>query len=289
MILGGCIGFFTQFIACGAKIYKVSLTEDHDYNSVPEYSHDPQSHYFGIHASSGWQKTPIPFKISAELNDQQKEGLVRAMHTWELAVGKTLFEYQGLESHSGDSFSNLYQSLDDDTNGYYLDQNWKKTGKSSLVLATTVWTNDTNNLDIISTADIRFNSENYLIGNSYHIEMTPDETREVVDMESLALHELGHLLGLSHISEEHDRHSIMNPSLYVGEGLATRTLSEEDVLRIQTIYGCENESCDLNYVMEKLNAREAGTVSENEPYFSSQNLLKSRPTQAISSTSETSE
>ena len=78
---------------------------------------------------------------------------------------------------------------------------------------------------------------------------TPE--KEVVDMESLALHELGHLLGLAHVPEETDAYSIMNPTLYIGEGLANRKY-RNDIELIQRIYGCENEAYDVDDLYSQL-------------------------------------
>ena len=75
--------------------------------------------------------------------------------------------------------------------------------------------------------------------------MIRNDERLVVDMESLALHELGHLLGLSHVDQSLDRYSIMNPSLLIGEGLITRNISRGDIARLQKIYGCAGTACDI--------------------------------------------
>ena len=266
VLFGVGIVVFANFIACGARMYKVSLAEDHAKDSIPRHAHDPESQYYGIHAVDGWQKLPIPFKVSIEMQEQQVTGLLKAMQTWETAAGQKLFDFRGTDTAVGDSFRDLYTSLRDDVNGHYLDNNWTKTGKSKLVLATTIWSNVESNGDAISTADIRFNSESYLIGNSFQLDQRPDDHREIVDMESLALHELGHLLGLSHISETEDRHSIMNPSLYIGEGLATRSLSRQDVERIQRIYPCPN-TCDFDEIMFKLEQLSQDNADEETEFF----------------------
>jgi uncharacterized protein YjaZ len=73
----------------------------------------------------------------------------------------------------------------------------------------------------------------------------PIDEREIVDMQSLATHELGHWLGLAHVPEEYDSSSIMNPSIMIGEGLANRSLSMGDIQRIQKIYGCTGTACDI--------------------------------------------
>ncbi|MCX6126944.1 MAG: matrixin family metalloprotease, partial [Proteobacteria bacterium] len=95
---------------------------------------------------------------------------------------------------------------------------------------------------VIADADIHYNSDIYFISDA--LTKQPIDGREIVDMQSLALHELGHLLGLAHVDESYDSSSIMNPSLYIGAGLSTRSLSIGDVGRIQKIYNCAGSACD---------------------------------------------
>ena len=240
------VGAFTNFIACGAQLYKTSLVGDDTPppTTVSEAnSGDPSSYEFGLHAPSGWVALPVIYKADRTLSAIQLTALQAAMHTWEVAVGKPLFAYKGVHaSITGDTFRDLFSSLSDMVNGQYLDNNWSKTGKSKQVLATTIWTNPNNAYKSIDNADIHYNSDLYLITDAIHESAVDD--REVVDMQSLATHELGHLLGLSHIADSYDSSSIMNPSLIIGEGLATRSISVGDVKRVQKIYGCTGTACD---------------------------------------------
>ena len=247
------MGLFAGFVSCGAQFYKVSLEDDtREMASATSGSDDPKAPNFGLHAPGGWVELPIPFMTSSELTPAQIKGLKQAMATWERAVGKQLFDFKGVQRDiTGDSFGDLYSSLDDSLNGHYLDANWGKTGKSRVVLATTIWENDPDDPGKILTADIRYNHEFYTLGDSF--ELKPKDGREVVDMQTLALHELGHLLGLSHINASSDGQSIMNPSLYIGEGLANRRLSRGDIQRAQKIYGCAGSACDIEKTLAELN------------------------------------
>lgn len=242
---------FGGFIACGAQMYKVSLQHDIDPKVAQRANANPKSPTYGIHAANGWKQLPISFRVGNVMQKDQKNLLESAMKKWEWAVGKKLFKFEGVHTGiDGDKFPNLYSSLSDMVNGNYLDFDWEKTGKPAEVLATTIWQNAPSDESYIDTSDIRYNTQLYLIGDS--LKLTSDGKREVVDMESLALHELGHLLGLAHIEEKIDSYSIMNPQLYIGEGLVTRKLSRGDLTRIQSIYGCIGKSCDLDAMVEEM-------------------------------------
>ncbi len=252
----GSVAFlFGNFIACGAQMYRVSLTDDHNAAQVSIEATDPNSPAFGLHSPHGWVKLPIEFKVGNSMDPEQKSGLLAAMKTWEIATGKTLFKYIGVQDGvDGDSFPDLYSSLKDAVNGQYLDANWKKTGKPDVVLATTIWNNSTHDSAAISTADIRFNVQGYVLGNSQtlkgaYVEAT-GQFKDPVDMQTLALHELGHLLGLAHVSSDMDAVSIMNPYVYIGEGLTNRHVSTGDIERIQKIYGCEGAVCDVDKALD---------------------------------------
>lgn len=243
---------FVNFVACGSQLYQVSVAEDFQPSSAVNAANpdmnDPESTLYAIHAPSGWTQLPILFRFGKHMNQEQKLHFAAAIKIWEWAVGKTLFTYAGIHDDTdGDSFTDLFSSLDDNVNGQYLDGDWAKTKKAKYVLATTIWSNGPD-YNLISKADIRFNHQHYIIGDSL-IQLS-EENRNVVDMQSLALHELGHYLGLAHVQAEVDSLSIMNPSLFIGEGLTSRKLSKGDIERIQMVYGCEGDACSVDGLLE---------------------------------------
>jgi hypothetical protein len=230
------------FVACGAQSYRISVhgetaeTVDRP-NTGTSGSNLSAGNLPGVHSASGWKRSlPIRFVTSAEIDEGVVKQLQTAMKSWEDAVGKNLFQYDGGENRTGGDFRQLYEPLSDSVNGNYFDANWfKATGKSNSVLATTIWENNARDKSSIVKADIRYNAEFYIFGNS--LEEFSEGARTIVDMESLALHELGHLLGLAHVKEDEDRFSVMNPSLFIGEGMITRRLSRGDINRIRSVYG----------------------------------------------------
>jgi hypothetical protein len=238
------------YVACGAQKYRVPIhgnepdaagqrptTASGGQAATEPTSAGAAQSLFGVHSSRGWaKKLPVHFRTSKEMSEPVAVLLKKAMTTWESAVGKSLFVYDGSDEKQGSNFRELYSPLDDAINGHYFDFAWTKaTGKAATVLATTIWENDPKDATSIVKADIRYNNEFYLFGDT--LKEFSQGQRTIVDMQSLALHELGHLLGLMHISETVDRYSVMNPSLFIGEGMITRRLSAGDIERIRTVYG----------------------------------------------------
>jgi len=249
---------FSQFIACGAQMYQMSLHDDID--EAASTGGGNKRVEFGIHSAAGWQALPIHFKVGRQLDKAQQDGLVAAMKTWETAVGRKLFAFDGVDTRDGDDFTDLRGSLPDFVNGHYLDMNWQKTGKAETVLATTIWQNSAADVNAIDTADIRFNVAKYLIADS--LEAMSTDAKVVVDMESLALHELGHLLGLDHVQAKDDDLSVMNPKLFIGEGLITRRLSKGDLQRIQKVYGCQGATCDIESLYASMESSDSKSTTK---------------------------
>ena len=268
---------FINFVACGAKMYQISLDHDH---SSSNNSSEQSSNIEGIHMLDGWgNQIPIPFSLSVEMQGQMRQSILSAMRTWEYAVGKRLFLEKGVDQRTGDDFVDLNSSLIDQINGQYLDDNWQKTQKKPQVIATTIWhsifTNTFPRKMVISTADIRFNFQYYNLGDSYKILASDD--RKVVDLESIALHELGHLLGLGHIDQSVDPSSVMKPMFLIGENLSKRKLSRGDIKRIQMIYGCAGSACNIDSTYLAMERNEPLSMISN--YSSTDNYASDNLTQ----------
>ena len=248
---GALVGLFTGFIACGAENYRADLKDD-IVSVTDNSSNSGNEDYYGIHAKDGWINLPIPMKFGENVPEKNISMIKKAIHSWETAIGKTLFNFTGTHKGvHGDSFTELYDSLTGDSvNGHYFDYDWDKTGKHKAVLGTTIWSTPLSTVDKIVTADIRYNLQEYIMGDAL-VDLS-EGNKIIVDLESLAIHEAGHLLGLAHVDEETDEYSIMNPSLFIGEGLTTRIPSRGDIERIQKIYGCSGDACDVDATLLKL-------------------------------------
>jgi hypothetical protein len=258
------------FISCGGS-KKTSLAGDHKTQKIPQESKDPESEFFGIHSTQGWFVQPIQYSLSVNMTQEQQDGLKFAIETWEAAIGKPVLQFMQFVPDDEKKFLKISDSLGDDINGFYINFDWARFGRSSAILATTVWTQNQNDGRYIDKADIHFNGENFLLVNTLQKRIDSLSPDNIVDMESLALHELGHLMGLTHVEESVDPMSIMNPSLYIGPGMTRRSLSKGDILRIQKIYSCEGEVCDIEKAMELLKERNKRTRDEEILFYSSDN------------------
>jgi hypothetical protein len=133
--------------------------------------------------------------------------------------------------------SNLSDWLKRPENTVIPERFWCRTGKEREVLGSTLW--DGTMEKPITRSSIVFNTEFYIItdalSSSWSGQNLPQSV-EVVDAQSLALHELGHLVGLSHVAQDADPTSIMNPTLFIGLGMASRNISNGDRERIRSIY-----------------------------------------------------
>lgn len=235
----GMVGLISSitggFVACGAQTYRIPVNNDVGVVSKNGMS-AAINNIEGIHSPQGWAgRLPIGYRFAPDVDPQKRLQIQKAMLTWEKGAEVSLFNYEGLDDRIGRDFVGLYKPLDDMINGHYFDETWViSTNKPAEVLATTIWENDASNKGVIIKADIRYNSENYILGNS--LENYSEGEKVIVDLESLALHEIGHLLGLAHMSEDDDPFSVMLPTLFIGEGTYARVLSDGDTERIRRIY-----------------------------------------------------
>lgn len=221
--------------APGKKVKGILLPQsgDTDVESNDGDANAPGAPYYGIHAPKGWYSVPIVLRFEDKVPEDIRTGMRHAARTWNDAVGFDLLTFD-LEHEVATRDSDLYGRLKDNLSTIGVESKWACTGKPSLVIGTTIWDNAADNQDLIVTGDVVLNTEFYLISDAETAKADGD--REVVDAESLALHELGHLIGLGHIWSTVDPESVMAHTVFIGEGITNRALSEGDIERVRRIY-----------------------------------------------------
>lgn len=143
-------------------------------------------------------KEKIELIITNTVPQQLKGAIYRAAQTWEVRMGKQIFEIKE------DSTGSMNNPKKDGRNAIYYLQNWESNRRSEQGRTSVYWANNQ-----ITEADIRLNGYDF----SYYNE---DKSQLVTgaglvqassgaigySFEALVLHELGHFLGLKH-TEDH--------------------------------------------------------------------------------------
>lgn len=190
----------------------------------------PYESPFRIHSLGGWETRPVVLRFEERVPASVRTGVVNAARTWNEAIG---YDFLLFEGETPVFRGALYDRLNDTVSTVAVERHWCRTSKPSMVLGTTVWDNGKSDKTQITTADLVLNAEHYALDDA--MQATALDERQIVDVESLALHELGHLLGLAH-SMGYEGNSVMQPSLYIGPGLSSRKLFDLDIARIRFLY-----------------------------------------------------
>lgn len=187
-----------------------------------------------IHSQSGWA-APVNFFLATGAPEYIVEAVTRAAHTWNDAIGRDVLIYKGRVPL--ERTGNLYDSLDDEKTVVYYERAWTTTTtKPRTTLATTIWENDTTSHEAIVRGDIILNGQTYLFQDSTQKAVTAGREADIVDSETVLLHEMGHLLGLDHTTQTDDPDSVMHSHTYIGPNIFKRDLSEGDKGNIRSIY-----------------------------------------------------
>ena len=210
-------------------------------NGGTSYHYDPPTNPATTSSSPiSWNPSSFPLVIyvPAEMNTFQTS-INNAGNTWNVALGFKVFNFvfNNDVANSGMSIPNTqwvhkFDSLYDNLFGLYkiLDPAWNYENVSSEVLA---FTGTIAQNVKITHADLLFNFQN----TSFNFGDANDGTafaNQRVDFQSVLTHELGHFLGLNHVSSSEDSLSIMLAT--INKGTVKRNLSQGDLSRIRVLY-----------------------------------------------------
>lgn len=214
--------------SCGGGQQREISERRSDLNAEIELTSSP------YHSSNGWQKK-IELYVDVEANDDIVQATLNAIDKWNDAAGREIIKYQGREEDS--SVTSLYAPLNDQRTVLYTVSNWRAaTAKDKAVLGTTVWEDDVSDEQTIVRGDILLNTEEYLYQDASKEATDPTRTNDVVDAETVVIHEIGHLLGLNHVDFDLDPDSVMHTHATIGPNQYQRVLSESDISLIQRLY-----------------------------------------------------
>jgi hypothetical protein len=176
---------------------------------------------------------PLVIYIPADMSPYETS-ILSSEKAWNDALGFEAFRFIFNDnSKLNTQWSKQYDSLYDNYFGVFkiFNPTWNYTDIGSSVLAFTGTL--TQNGKIIH-ADVLFNFQNYSFGD---VNDGSSNAINTIDFESVLTHELGHFLGLQHISTSEDAYSVMLPK--ISRGVAKRVLSNGDVARIKALYNLQ--------------------------------------------------
>lgn len=188
-------------------------------------------YYYDNHPSGSSQRAwnvrsfPLVVEVPDDLLPYQVS-IENAGRAWNDALGQTVFvfSYRGAPNTQ---WTDSKASLFDDYFGLFKQVDWKFSDVGNSVLAYT----GTLSVDgEIQSADLIFNFDKFHFDD---YDKNPANTN-YIDFESVLVHELGHFLGLGHISTSEDSGSVMLPTLRKAE--TRRALSPGDIVRIRQLY-----------------------------------------------------
>ena len=166
---------------------------------------------------------PVELSYGTSMNDDERKAFDDAINIWNGVLGPVFYV---VNRYLPDPIG----SENDPTThiiGKRSGANWTQCDQSVMICGGTDEPAKTiyHYSEFLVDADIMLNQ-----GFSFSIQQDPTK----YDLRSIALHELGHVLGLDHDDTTTPQISIMNRS--ISEGIQ-RGLSARDIQRIQTLYG----------------------------------------------------
>lgn len=189
----------------------------------------------------------IVFRPDTRFTQTELKAISSAAEHWNYVIGRDVFLI-GTPSYLANVRSKFYDILDEPESYIIKKYDWNSTGKSSSVLGSTIW--DLNDLSgKITKASIFINAQDYDLIDA--VSMDPSSRtpgKQMLDFESLLIHEMGHALGFMHVPAE--RQSIMSPKLYVGTSFFNRKFTKRDFSRVRQLYPANELEQDLDQSYE---------------------------------------
>ncbi len=157
--------------------------------------------------------SPIPLYVHESFPAHMLPGLQRAMDRWEEVLGRPVFRIV----QTGYQSSGPRQ---DGVNVIYWLTTWEAEKSAEQARTSIYWLGDQ-----IREADIRINAKNF----TFYVDVTVYS--QSIHLESLLVHELGHVLGLKH---KDDNQSVM--ATYLANNTSRTQISEVDKENVRCEY-----------------------------------------------------
>jgi len=169
-----------------------------------------------------WRDLPVKLLLDYRLSAPQEAAIAEAATQWNEAAGRELLQIAGRDSEIPPS---LNEALEDGRTGLYLVPNLPNS-----LMGRTTWEHEAD--ASIARADVIFNDDCYTLQGTG--DAAVKDGTLALSLHALALHELGHLLGLAHIAKADDRDSAM--LIYYRYDLQPQQPSPGDRERLRALY-----------------------------------------------------
>ncbi len=214
-----------KFLYLILLIFTISCGENSGYETIDNDITEIESEL------NSWNLLQYPNGITIILSKDMESYWTEvnsAGDTWNQALGFEFFKFT-LSSEGSPQWEDPFDPLEEGNTifGIYQLSSWDNFLDDDIDTSTLAITANLIRGRTIIHSDIIFNFQYYNFGDV-------DSNSFLIDFESVFLHELGHLLGLRHVTEEEDPRSIMLPTLRRGE--KKRTISLQDKATIQYLY-----------------------------------------------------
>ena len=163
-----------------------------------------------------WQDRQARFYIHDSLPQEYHQAVKNAANRWNLVVGREIIKIESSVGGSINPGRDGYNII------YFFFNNWEDNRKSEQARTTIYWSGKR-----IYEADIRINNEDH------NFSAETNAVAGKVDLESLLVHEFGHVLGLAHVPSSQT--SVMLANLANGD--PRRDISDFDKGNLQCEYG----------------------------------------------------
>lgn len=199
-------------------------------------------------ASMTWNlgSFPLTIKASSDFNASNRALLNDMAVEWE-DIGTQADNSDDMDFFSASTGGTLSSVADpghanvnsyrDSTLGIYLLTNWPSDFSSSALAVTQLWGVRSGSAISITHFDIFYNEDLY---DFYTNPADAGNAADTYDMGTIALHELGHALGVNHISNVPSNNAVMYP--YLGISTVKRTVRDCDLRALSDLYGWSTDS-----------------------------------------------
>lgn len=228
-----------RMLAAALSLFLCTSAFCFELRMIPEIS---PTAYLSWDLSEGPIHVALDSRGSADMSiGQSEQALITALNAWQGVSRQSMrFQYAGTASVQASSSTDGVNSIQ------WIESGWEYSSHTLAVTKYSYWLEDPPTL---VDADILMN------GDQYHWTIANADDRNRIDAAQTLIHELGHLLGISHSA-------VANSQMFPYQnGLPTHSVSKDDMAAIRFLYGPSTTS--FNLITPIRRAKYVSNISRN--------------------------